>query len=187
MANISHFTQTVNGVSATYDIHDANAVDLTSNQTVGGIKTFSNAPVVSSINLDGKAIDTDANGDMTYDNHIVDTIEEQGDGYIRYSNGIQICWGSISVAIGTTLALDPPTATYYSRGFNFNYPKGFSSNPVVSFSISSGVHSPFLNVCCETGGSDKKLTTGPIMLFCMSSVTIQEETLIYIQAIGRWK
>ena len=26
MANISHFTQTVNGVSATYDIHDANAV-----------------------------------------------------------------------------------------------------------------------------------------------------------------
>ena len=26
MANISHFTQTVNGVSVTYDIHDANAV-----------------------------------------------------------------------------------------------------------------------------------------------------------------
>ena len=26
MANISHFTQTVNGISATYDIHDANAV-----------------------------------------------------------------------------------------------------------------------------------------------------------------
>ena len=41
MAKISHFTQTVNGVSATYDIHDANAVDLNSNQTVGGIKTFS--------------------------------------------------------------------------------------------------------------------------------------------------
>ena len=26
MANISHFTQTVNGISTTYDIHDANAV-----------------------------------------------------------------------------------------------------------------------------------------------------------------
>ena len=26
MANISHFTQTVNGVSVTYDIHDANAI-----------------------------------------------------------------------------------------------------------------------------------------------------------------
>ena len=93
MANISHFTQTVNGVSTTYDIHDANAVHLTNNQTIGGIKTFSNAPVVSSINLDGKSIDTDANGNMTYDGHIVDTVEEQGDGYIRYSGGIQICWG----------------------------------------------------------------------------------------------
>ena len=35
-------------------------VDLANNQTIGGIKTFSNAPVVNSINLDGKTIDTDA-------------------------------------------------------------------------------------------------------------------------------
>ena len=31
MANISHFTQTVNGISTTYDIHDADAVHLGSN------------------------------------------------------------------------------------------------------------------------------------------------------------
>ena len=31
MANISHFTQTVNGVSTTYDIHDADAVHLGAN------------------------------------------------------------------------------------------------------------------------------------------------------------
>ena len=31
MANISHFTQTVNGVSTTYDIHDAGAVPLPAN------------------------------------------------------------------------------------------------------------------------------------------------------------
>lgn len=31
MANISHFTQTVNGVSTTYDIHDASAVHLGAN------------------------------------------------------------------------------------------------------------------------------------------------------------
>ena len=31
MANISHFTQTVNGASTTYDIHDANAVHLSAN------------------------------------------------------------------------------------------------------------------------------------------------------------
>ena len=46
-------------------------VDLTNNQTVGGIKTFSNAPVVSAINLDGKSIDTDTNGNMTFNGNKV--------------------------------------------------------------------------------------------------------------------
>lgn len=46
-------------------------VDLSNNQTVGGIKTFSNAPVVGSINLDGKTIDTNANGDMTFNGNKV--------------------------------------------------------------------------------------------------------------------
>ena len=48
------------------------------------------------ITIDNKTVDTDANGNMTYDGNIVDTIEEQGNGYIRYSNGIQICWGDVT-------------------------------------------------------------------------------------------
>ena len=36
MANISHFTQTVNGVSATYDIHDANAVPRSGGAVITG-------------------------------------------------------------------------------------------------------------------------------------------------------
>ena len=35
MANISHFTQTVNGVSATYDIHDANAFPKSGGAIIG--------------------------------------------------------------------------------------------------------------------------------------------------------
>ena len=189
MANISHFTQTVNGVSTTYDIHDANAVDLTSNQTVGGIKTFSNAPVVNSISLDGKTIDTDDNGDMTFNGDKVDTIEEQGDGYIRYSNGLQICWGSIPVAIGTSLIYDPPSDMYYNRGHLFNYTKGFSSIPVVSLCVFTSSTHPFLQLCVESSAdnTDKKLTTGSIMLSCKCAVTIRNTTSIHIQAIGRWK
>ena len=61
----------INGATTQLDIHDSNAVDLTNNQTVGGIKTFSNAPVVNSINLDGKSIDTDANGNMTFNGNKV--------------------------------------------------------------------------------------------------------------------
>lgn len=36
MANISHFTQTVNGVSTTYDIHDANAIPTSGGSVITG-------------------------------------------------------------------------------------------------------------------------------------------------------
>ena len=36
MANISHFTQTVNGVSTTYDIHDANAIPRSGGAVLDG-------------------------------------------------------------------------------------------------------------------------------------------------------
>ena len=36
MANISHFTQTVNGISTTYDIHDANAVPRSGGAVITG-------------------------------------------------------------------------------------------------------------------------------------------------------
>ena len=40
MANISHFTQTVNGVSTTYDIHDANAVPRSGGAAMTGRGLF---------------------------------------------------------------------------------------------------------------------------------------------------
>ena len=122
--NVQTFTANAS-TNATANIQ---CVDLTNNQTVGGIKTFSNAPVVNSILLDGKTIDTDANGNMTYDSHIVDTIEEQGDGYIRYSNGLQICWGIIK---GT---LFEPFNGHYGK--LVSYPKSFLANTEPTTSIS---------------------------------------------------
>ena len=70
------------------------------------------------ITIDGKTVDTDANDNMTYDNHIVDTIEEQGAEYIRYSNGIQICWGYVGAGATVTK----------------NYPKSFFNVPYVLIS-----------------------------------------------------
>ena len=40
MANISHFTQTVNGVSTTYDIHDANAIPRSGGAVISGEYIF---------------------------------------------------------------------------------------------------------------------------------------------------
>jgi len=78
---VNNGTLAIQQNGATVDTFSANSssdktvniqcVDLNSNQTVGGIKTFSNAPVVGSIDLDGKTIDTDANGNMTYDGNKV--------------------------------------------------------------------------------------------------------------------
>ena len=43
MANISHFTQTVNGVSATYDIHDANAIPRSGGAVISGTRFNKNS------------------------------------------------------------------------------------------------------------------------------------------------
>ena len=63
--------QTFTANQATAATANIQCVDLNSNQTVGGIKTFSNAPVVGSINLDGKTIDTDVNDNMTFNGNKV--------------------------------------------------------------------------------------------------------------------
>ena len=80
---------------------------------------------VTNLNVNGKTIGTDASDNMTYNGHIVDTIEEQGDeqfgGYIRYFNGLQICWGYISAGGQVTK----------------NYPKSFSERPAVSVTVDS--------------------------------------------------
>ena len=76
MANISHFTQTVNGVSTTYDIHDANAVPRSGGGIISGTtfnRTVNNSSVTwcggtdfdsgASITLSGKDRTND-NGDV---------------------------------------------------------------------------------------------------------------------------
>lgn len=49
----------------------------------------------------------------------LDVIEEQGDGYIRYSNGIQICWGTV----------------VFSYGFSAVFAKPFSSSVSVTSTV----------------------------------------------------
>ena len=132
-------------------------VNVSSNQTVAGIKTFSNAPVVNSIYLDGKTIDTDANDNMTFNGNIVDTIEEQGDGYIRYSNGIQICWGYVDAGVTVTI----------------NFPKSFSQRP--SISVTSNT--------TDTNSVVTAQATNQAMTACRN---FEYYGSFYI-AIGRWK
>lgn len=136
---------------------DSHCVDLTSVQTVGGIKTFSDAPVVSAITLDGKTIDTDANDNMTFNGHIVDTIEEQGTGYIRYTNGIQICWGYVSA--GTEVSI--------------NFLKSFLQQPTISVTSDTQNTDSIVTATC---------TNQTITVYCKFAYYGS----FYI-AIGMWK
>ena len=184
--------------------HSISEIDDLSNLSMGGGYTKSEVDTL----LNGKADTSHTHtvsdvtdfptiptktSDLTNDlGFITSEIDSSGTGWVRFRSGLQICWGSVPVAIGTTLGQDPATSVYYNRNNIFNYPKVFSSNPVVSFSVSSSANHPFLNVCCERQGIgiqqyDEKLTTGSIMLFCESAVTIYQETSIHVQAIGRWK
>ena len=64
MANISHFTQTVNGVSTTYDIHDANAIPRTGGAVMTGNVLGRTVSDSSLILCGGKGYDTGAAIDL---------------------------------------------------------------------------------------------------------------------------
>ena len=98
---------------------------------------------------------------MTFDSHIVDTIEEQGNGYIRYSNGIQICWGTI---VTTT------------QGALINFGKAFLD--LVSYGISV---CPSNNTNCWAGS---RATTG-FLLF--TEIGDGPQRRVDWVAIGTWK
>ena len=132
MANIEISTLTRNNDGNTYIIKDANAIPKTgSNQISGDLipATDNSIDIGSSTNnikmlytkgitIDAKTIDTDANGNLVYDGNIIDTIEEQGDRYIRYSNGIQICFSKLN-ALNSEIEKQ------------ITFPKPFVSSPAV--------------------------------------------------------
>ena len=187
-----------------------NYVDLSSEQTIGGLKTFSNDVVLngnfnfrnsiddglirvqggsgegkgSRLILSGKdrpglegifeLMATDGvsesllrgtkDGLLTWCEKSVDCIEEQGgtytDGWIRYSNGIQICWGN----------------GLFTTGTEITYPKPFSGDHKMSIQATAG-NVADLNVSTQNWG--------PTSFILLMNIT--EEQYVAWQAIGTWK
>ena len=130
------------------------------------------------ITIDGKTVDTDANGNMTFDSHIVDTIEEQGTGYIRYSNGIQICWGIVINNNNT----DTGTSIY-------TLPKAFNNNmySLILTAESNAVYHVSVMATSMTGTVYKTATQFGVF-FCDRTMNLTGLALVcsYI-ALGTWK
>ena len=106
------------------------------------------------------------NGTATWGNKEIDTIEEQGDGYIRYSNGLQICTGRVYV--GNTGGAP--------RNFTLTFAKSFTVPPVVTVGIVGA------NSGERKGGVEAVSDTS-----CSGFVWTTADSIIHMIAIGRWK
>ena len=183
-----------------------NYVDLSSEQTIGGLKTFSNDIVLNSnfnlrnsvddglirvqggsgegkgsrLILSGKdrpglegifeLMATDGvsesllrgtrDGLLTWCEKSVDCIEEQGEFYIRYTNGIQICWGN-----------GP-----FTSGAEITYPKPFSGWHKMSIQATVG------NIAEVNVGTQKWSPTSFILLMNATG-----EQYVAWLAVGTWK
>lgn len=140
---------------------------------------YAGTAYVTNLNINGKTVGTDASSNLTYDGHIVDTIEEQGNGYIRYSNGLQICWGSISQQSACSTAWG---SLYETSGMGESYTKSFVEIPSVSASGNVGSSSAMVDFVI---GSK---TATPTFYLCRATqiTSVADCTVRYI-AIGRWK
>ena len=118
------------------------------------------------------------NAPLTLNGNNVDSIVSQGanaDGHwIRYANGIQICWAqpfglASENAVGALYRSDPK---YWS------YPQAFVGDPSVSVSISSATR------WADISGSPSSSSVG---IRSFSYLQGDNEQDVYVQAIGRWK
>lgn len=105
----------------------------------------------------------------------VDVIEEQGDRWIRYNNGLQICWVYVKLE---------------NSVYTWSFPKTFSQNPVITTAINYVVSSGF-NLCQRCVELNNLSNTGVLLrsanhLFGDTTMTPGFDIVNAI-AIGRWK
>ena len=140
-----------------------NAIDIGS--STNNIKTL----YTKGITIDGKTINTDANDNLIYDSHIVDTIEEQGEGYIRYSNGLQICWTTVDLITSSSYA-------------TWTYPKTFISTPCVLWQAWGRSTATF-----DVAGGGTRTTSSADFVPFRNGASSYGAYGVSGLAIGRWK
>lgn len=118
---------------------------------------------------------------LTWGGRSIDCIEEQGDYFIKYTNGIQICWGSGSCSIGTSSSpLGVDIKTYYgSKALNFA--SAFKTGTVPICTVTAIDTAGGLFGACTSAVTNAKVTTE--VYGGASSVDLVFQ---YI-AIGKWK
>lgn len=111
-------------------------------------------------------------------------VDSSGDGWIRYADGTQICYmqGSFTITSNDTV-VGGLISNLFS--LNKNFPKSFSSNPALVFTLSNSQ----LIVGAVTRSTSQ---IGSLRLFLgvsgQSTATIKSQSVqYYCVAVGRWK
>lgn len=141
-------------------------LDLNGMDSGGDFLLVAYKPNVGAYGLAGKPT-----GELTWEGKSLDIIEEQGDGYIRYSNGLQICWENISLQ-----------NLVYNVGYLYvcNFPKSFVSAPSVTVNYSSAFST-------DTGIAAEDIENVRCAIWLKNTVTGVANFNINYTAIGRWK
>lgn len=103
-------------------------------------------------------------------------IEEQGEGYVRYSTGIQICWGQSS---GTTSTTSYFSTLRSSSEIDTTFEKEFTTQPIVITQVKTNAQ-----MSCQL----RDVTTTGFKCYPLyPSGTSSTNYSFYYIAIGMWK
>ena len=102
-----------------------------------------------------------------------------GNGYIRYENGLQICYGTVQITASLTTAWGSLYEANTSSITAYTFPKAFKSVPWLSATVSSG-NAAFIEVAKAT------TTTASVTYLARPNSGTITSSIDYI-AIGTWK
>ena len=154
-----------------------------------GSDTFSNAGTLVQTMIDekGRVYARRKEGGTWYDWYQQGAQEDSSsigqDGWIRFANGLQICWDNKSVSTTTTIhpSGNSSLTLKYNRA-SFTFPKAFTSNPSVFCEWrNSGKEAPWGSSVIE----DLSTTAVGIMVWNLNEST--STSTLYYMAIGTWK
>ena len=118
----------------------------------------------------------------TFQNNIENAINgvvESGNNYTKFNNGLLICYGNLSINMGTMTQKNP--FWQYTNNSKFNFPVQFISKPQLNLTIIAGSYASIL----YSVDFDKS-SINSIIGLTLSDASNQVTNANYI-AIGRWK
>ena len=109
----------------------------------------------------------------------INSVVESGNNYTKFNNGLLICYGNLSINMGTMTQKNP--FWQYTNNSKFNFPVQFISKPQLNLTIIAGSYASIL----YSVDFDKS-SINSIIGLTLSDASNQVTNANYI-AIGRWK